>query len=356
MLLRMPMNSSLHPQKGGMPVHNAPLSCKRWLVFRLGHLGDVTLTTGVLAELGRGFGWTFAFVTKTPWAEIFTGNPHIRTVIALDKAELGIVAFASLCRRLASEYADWGLLDLHGSLRSRMLCALWRGPVLRYPKMSMERRIFLHTRAGAEKLLRASVPQRYFMAAGRDVPPPDALLPRIWLRDEERLRARRHIDALLEPGVSPVALHPFAAHSLKTWPEDHWRALAKLLDEKSVPWLILGRGKSLFPDRKQDLSNTTSLRESCALLSCCRSLVSGDSGPLHLAAAVDTPIIALFGPTTREWGFYPAGARDHVLEISLPCRPCSLYGLSSCRRKGECLAGISLESVLKTLEQQDRQA
>jgi ADP-heptose:LPS heptosyltransferase len=333
-----------------MSVHAEHYSCKRWLVFRLGHLGDVTLTTGVLAALGQDFGWSFAFATRTSWAGVLTGNPHVRKVIALEDRDLGLLAFASHCRRLAAEYAGWGLLDLHGSLRSRMLGVIWRGPVLRYPKMSLNRRIFLHTRAKAERLLHASVPQRYFMAVSPAAPPPRALLPRIWLHAEERARARHFLDSLLEPGISPVALHPFAAHRLKTWPEAHWRTLVDLLDKNGVPWVILGRGKALFPERKQDMSNATSLRESCALLSCCRVLVSGDSGPLHLAAAVGLPLIALFGPTTREWGFYPAGERDRVLERNLPCRPCSLHGLASCRRAGECLSGISPESVLPLLE------
>ena len=338
-----------------MPAHNTRTSCKRWLVFRLGHLGDVTLTTGVLARLGRDFGWTFGFATKRPWIELFTGNPYVERVIALDAPDLRTLPFISWCGRIAAEYRDWGLLDLHGSLRSRILSALWRGPVLRYPKMSLDRRLFLRTRseASARRLLRASVPQRYFMAVSPDAPPAGELLPRVWLSDEELATARRRLDSLLGPGSRPVALHPFATHALKTWPETHWRAFAALLERKNIPWLALGRGNSIFSGHARDLSNTTTLRESCALLACCRALVSGDSGPMHLASAVGTPVIALFGPTTREWGFYPAGPHDRVLEQNLPCRPCSLHGLAACRRGGECLAGISPENALEALEQRE---
>ena len=341
-----------------MPIHSVHTLCKRWLVFRLGHLGDVTLTTGVLGRLARDFGWAFAFATKRPWAELFVGNPHVERVVVFDEPDLRTLAFAARCRRLASEYRGWGLLDLHGSLRSLMLSTFWRGPVLRYPKMSLDRRMFLrtHAKASSGRLLRASVPQRYFMAASPDFPPAGELLPRVWLSDEERAAARRRLDSLLGEGSAPVALHPFATHTLKTWPEEHWRAFAALLERKGIPWLALGRGIPLFPDQAQDLSNATSLRESCALLSHCRALVSGDSGPMHLASAVGTPVVALFGPTTREWGFYPAGPRDRVLEDDLPCRPCSLHGLAECRRRGECLAGIPPEKALEALELQAREA
>lgn len=324
----------------------------RWLVFRLGHLGDVVLTTGVLARLNQDFGWTFTFAVKKPWAEIFAGSPQVKNVIAIDESELRPLPFASLCLRLASEYRGWGLLDLHGSLRSRMLAALWRGPVRRYPKMSLDRRLFLRikTAASADRLRRFSVPQRYWMAVSPAPPPSGELLPRIWLTEQERAVARQRLDTLFGQGCLPLALHPFAAHALKTWPERNWKAFTDLLDQKGIPWLALGRGAPLFPHRKQDLSNSTSLRESCALLSCCRALITGDSGPMHLASAVDTPVLALFGPTTREWGFYPAGPRDRVLESPLPCRPCSLHGLASCRQSGACLAGISPERVLETLE------
>ena len=331
---------------------------KRWLVFRLGHLGDVTLTTGVLVKLHQDYGWTFVVVTKTPWADVFVNNPHVERVLALDGPDLRTLAFAAWCGRLASQYKDWGLLDLHGSLRSRILSALWRGPVLRYPKMSLDRRIFLRTRSkfSGERLRRFSVAQRYFMAVSPDVPPAGELLPRIWLSDQERDAARGRLDSLFGPGVFPVALHPFATHALKAWPQEHWRLFTGLLDQKGIPWLVLGRGESLFPGQPRDMSNATSLRESCALLSCCRALVSGDSGPMHLASAVGTPVVALFGPTTREWGFYPAGPFDRVLEIALPCRPCSLHGLASCRGGGECLSAISPEHVLEALEQQAQEA
>ena len=323
-----------------------------WVAFRLGHLGDVVLTTGVLAVLGETRGWSFSIITKKAWAEIFTGHPHVSECIALAEEDLNTASFLAFSRRLADANRAKGLLDLHGSLRSRLLSLAWRGPVLRYPKMGLQRRVFLASgkRLYGERLRASTVAQRYFMAV--DSPPPaSTLLPRIWLGDAEIQEARTRLEALSGPASAPVALHPYATHALKAWPEEHWRALAALIDARGIPWIGIGRGAPLFPGDPRDLTNATSLRQSCALLSLCRALISGDSGPMHLGTAVGTPVIALFGPTTREWGFFPAGPKDIALESTLPCRPCSLHGKTPCPQAGECLAALAPERVMQAIEQ-----
>ncbi|MDR2603734.1 MAG: glycosyltransferase family 9 protein, partial [Desulfovibrio sp.] len=162
--------------------------------------------------------------------------------------------------------------------------------------------------------------------------------------------ARARIDALFSPGARPLALHPYATHKLKALPTRNMLEFASLLDRRGLPLLILGKGNSVFTGRTGDLSNASSLRELCALLSQCRALVCSDSGPMHLASAVGTPVIALFGPTTREWGFYPAGERDIVLEKDLSCRPCSLHGENACPYGGRCLTSISPEEILAAVQ------
>jgi ADP-heptose:LPS heptosyltransferase len=180
------------------------------------------------------------------------------------------------------------------------------------------------------------------------------LAPRLCLTDGERAWAKSFLanltaDAVQKSPVARVALHPYAAHASKAWPEEHWRALVRMLDERRIPWVLVGRGAKLFPARAEDAAGATGLRESAALLAASSVLVTGDSGPMHLAAAVGTPVVGLFGPTVRAWGFYPTGRRDTVLEADLPCRPCSLHGKKACPRAVECLASLRPETVLAEL-------
>ena len=71
---------------------------------------------------------------------------------------------------------------------------------------------------------------------------------------------------------------------------------------------------------------TLSLMHSAALLSRCRLLISNDSGLMHMATALQVPVVAIFGPTVQEFGFYPFQARAEVVSEPLPCRPCSTKG------------------------------
>jgi heptosyltransferase-2 len=76
-------------------------------------------------------------------------------------------------------------------------------------------------------------------------------------------------------------------------------------------------------------------------------LVTNDSAPLHLATAVGTPVVAVFGPTVPAFGFGPRGARDRVVEHpALACRPCSAHGPQVCPLgHHRCMQELSVESV-----------
>jgi ADP-heptose:LPS heptosyltransferase len=330
----------------------AVLAGKTCVVFRLGRLGDVALASGVLKRWAWEFDLNFVFVTRGEFTPLFRHAPFVRETVALP-SNPGPTNFFLFCRETAERFRGSPLIDLHGTLRSRLLSLLWQGPVLRYSKNALARRLFLASGGKLFKntLLACNVAQRYYQASGFCPPPAPELRPRLFLSEEELRAARTRLDGIFYPGARPVALHIHAAHPLKAIPATTARPLLDLLGERGIPCLILGRGDALLPESRADLTNKTSLRELGALLSFCRVLVSSDSGPLHLAAAVDTPVVALFGPTTREWGFYPCGPRDIVLEKDLSCRPCSLHGGLRCGTGGQCLSSIAAGDVLQAIEQ-----
>ncbi|WP_147820840.1 glycosyltransferase family 9 protein [Salidesulfovibrio onnuriiensis] len=317
-------------------------------VFRLGHLGDVVLTTGVLDHWRRSRDMRFTFITREASAPALENHPAVDEIVTVDEDALkSFGAWFRHCGELAERIGSMPLFDLHGTLRSRILSLRWRGKVRRYPKFGLERRMFSRTRAERyrKRLERTNVPQRYAMTLDTPPPPADRLLPVIAMRDGELDAARARLEPLRRNGAL-VALHPYATHPSKQWPEDHWRRLIELLDRANIDWFVVGRAQAPFIARQQDLTNETSLRETCALLAEADVMVTNDSGPMHLASGVGTPVVGLFGPTARAWGFFPAGAEDIVLERKMDCRPCSLHGGAGCASGLECLASISPEAAM----------
>jgi heptosyltransferase-2 len=101
------------------------------------------------------------------------------------------------------------------------------------------------------------------------------------------------------------------------------------------------------PNRAYSAAGVLGLRASAALIARAAVLVTNDSAPLHLATAVGTPIVALFGPTVPAFGFGPRGAHDRVIEHpSLACRPCSAHGPRVCPLgHHRCMRELPVESV-----------
>ncbi|MFW6324089.1 MAG: glycosyltransferase family 9 protein [Desulfovibrionales bacterium] len=318
-------------------------------VVRLNALGDVVLTTGVLLHWHRSMGTRFTMITKQEFLPVFAGHPGVEDLIGLKGDQ--IKNWLHTVRHLRKEHENAMLIDLHGTARTLLLKLLWSGPTCSYSKMSLERRIFRITRSPmlGKRLLRTNVPQRYAMALEPHHPPVEKLLPRIFLSQQELDHARDILSGLkLDPGI--VVLHPYATHPAKKWPDDSWRGLLSILDKNKLQWLVVGRSPApLLPNDPRDLTNRTSLRETCSLIASGSCMITNDSGPMHLATAVNTPVLGLFGPTSREWGFYPCGPADRVLFLGLDCSPCTLHGRIRCSRNFACMQTITPARVMEEL-------
>ncbi|MDD5409009.1 MAG: glycosyltransferase family 9 protein, partial [Candidatus Omnitrophica bacterium] len=132
-----------------------------------------------------------------------------------------------------------------------------------------------------------------------------------------------------------VAIHPFTSDPLKQWPVERFMELAERITRELgikvvIVGLTMGRSKEIISaprnDGIVDMVNKTSLVELAALLKRCSLLISCDSGPVHLAACVGTPVLALFrndlpGKTSRRWGPWGEGhtviEKGNLLDISV---------------------------------------
>jgi heptosyltransferase-2 len=169
-------------------------------------------------------------------------------------------------------------------------------------------------------------------------------------RDDREAAARW----LRERGIADgfVALAPGSIWGTKRWP-----GYAELTTRIEGPVVVIGgpgdaalaeRVAEAAPGRAHSAAGELSLRVTGALLERARVLVTNDSAPLHLAGAVGTPVVALFGPTVPSFGFGPRGPGDRVIQRDgLACRPCSRHGPQVCPLgHHRCMNEIAVEEVV----------
>lgn len=331
------------------------------LVIRLSSMGDIILMTPLLRNLRRQFPKAqIDVVTKAVYADLLRHHP------ALDQhyevvPEVGSAGLRKLGKLLRHQHYDV-VLDIHKNFRSFQLTRAAKAPlVLRHKKFLLRRWLFVQFKWN---LLRAAPPlrRRYIGAAAPLGVIDDGLPAEIhWTNQEER-RAGEALQSGGWDGHTPiVALAPGAGFFTKRWPVENFAETAKEISRRGYFVAILGGPQDvLLAEHIQQrltkpcasFAGQTDLLTTAAILKKCRALISNDSGLMHMAEAVGVSLVAIFGSTTRELGFFPQLKTSRVLEnVNLTCRPCSHLGKSKCPRGHFlCMHAITPEQVLVALD------
>ncbi|HTR22106.1 MAG TPA: glycosyltransferase family 9 protein [Gemmatimonadales bacterium] len=330
----------------------------RILLVRFSSIGDILLTTPLIRALRRRHpDAELIFVTKRAMVPLVGDNPHLTRVEALEPGE----SIRRLARRLRGLQAT-DALDLHGSLRSRVLRVLLPGRWHGYRKRKFARGLLIATKINLHRHV-VPVPERYFEAAAALDVQPDSGGPEFFVGPGARVRVTEWLAAHARPSAgqseAPLAvLAPGAAHATKRWPLEQWGELAERLGAAGYRLVVAGgaedRALAAAPglaDRADNSAGEFSLQETGALLARARICIAGDTGVMHMATAVGTPVVALFGPTVEAFGFFPYHARATVLQRDLDCRPCSSMGSERCPLgHHRCLAAISAAEVVTAVD------
>ncbi len=151
-----------------------------------------------------------------------------------------------------------------------------------------------------------------------------------------------------------IVLVPSAAWQMKRWPLGHWKNLVQIMPDKK--FFILGGLQDTFceeiamiaPERVINLAGKLSLIESCHLIKYSQLVISADTGLLHVADVLGKKAIALLGPTA--FGF-TSSPLIKIMEIDLPCRPCTKDGSGSCSQDvyQKCMLNITPFSVAQEI-------
>ncbi len=336
---------------------------KRLLLFHTAFPGDIILTLPLLQALRRHLPESRITTVTTPAAaEVLQHHPAVDERLLYDKRgeQKSLRAALHLARELRTRAFDAALIP-HRSLRSALVCR----------RADIPRRIGFATSAG-RWLLTDTVPDdRQAHEIARNlallrplgVPADGAELPDLFPGAAEREAVERFFRDRPQLGTARLAaVAPGSVWNTKRWPADRFTALLRLLAGRGFSIVLVG-GESDRPLCAEiaaaagedvpvaDASGRFTLLGSAELLRRCRICVSNDSAPMHLAVAVRTPVVAVFGPTVPAFGFGPAGRGDRVVGVEgLTCRPCSIHGGARCPTGTfACMLGIPPEQVLEDI-------
>ena len=359
----------------------------RILVRGVNWLGDAVMTTPALRRLRERFPEAhLALLTHRKLADLWTNHPSLNEVITFDPED----SAWAVGRRLRAGHFDLAII-LPNSPRSAFEC--WRGRIPeRIGYARPWRNWFLTrpvpTRSGHKQMVKRSA-REISRLVNLPAPPPETTPPdtrrahhiheylelvarlgakaaplptQLAVQPEEIENVRRKFglpdastDARLVLGLNPGAEYGPA----KRWPVEKFIAAARAIQQHTpLVWVVFGGP----PDRAiaevietalaspaqpvLNLAGRTSLRELMALLASCRVLLTNDTGPMHVAAALGTPVVVPFGSTSPELTGpgLPGDPKHRLVRTLAPCSPCFLR---ECPIDFRCMASISVEQVVK---------
>jgi len=340
---------------------------RRILLIKPSSLGDLVHALPVLHGLRARYpGARIDWLAATSFAPLVEGHPEVAEVVRFDRRRFGRMLreprvgleFAGFLAELHRRRYDL-VVDLQGLFRSGVLALATGAPVRIGFGNAREAAWLFYTHplrppAGQEH----AVERNYAVAGllGFDEMPPRFDLA---VRPAERSRAATLLaEVEVSPAESFAAILPGARWETKRWPTARFAAVVDALAERGLRSVLLAGPDEAGLCRAvaercrtapADLAGRTGLRELIAVLERASVVLCHDSAPMHLAAALNRPLVAILGPTNpRRTG--PYGPRATVLQADLPCAPCYLRRLSQCRHRHLCMQAVTVEEVLAAVE------
>lgn len=333
---------------------------KNILIVKLSAIGDVIHALPVAHALKKKYPEAYiTWVVEKPAYELLTNNPDIDEIIVFDKPK-----FKSLAGLLTNGY------QFSKELKDRKidlaidLQGLFKSAAVSYLSGAPKRLVYCNTRELShlvgEKVCgenaEGHVVDRYLDVARYLGCPVDEVRFPIHITESEEKKTiaiAKHAGFSLDS--SYIVLAPGTNWPSKCWPPLHFAKLAdKLYHDNIIPVIIGGPNDQRLAGEiiahtkipPIDLTGKTTMKQLTYILQKSQTFVGGDTGPMHLAAAVGTKIVTLFGPTDPKRNG-PYGQQHKVLIVPLPCQGC---WQRNCPKNIDCLASISPDEVYQALE------
>ena len=328
------------------------------LVIQTSFLGDVVLTTPLIAELAKR-GPVDVLVTPLG-ATVLANNPSIRTVIKYDKRDTYGAAIQTwrIIQSIRKRPPYSAVYMAQGSFRSALFALLTGsqervGFFTSHGKALYTRRVEYRTdRHHSERLWWLS------MTDCADPPLPEQLQVRLYPSDADREK----VDGVLRRANIAdgdfIALAPGSAWGTKRWP--YFAELAERIGKQNRIVVIGGKSdcaaameiaRRVSSAPVLDVCGQLEILASAELIGRARAIVTNDSAPQHLASAMGTPTLTIYGPTVPDFGFGPLAPRRATAGVSgLACRPCHRHGPKRCPLgHWRCMRDLSVDEAERLL-------
>lgn len=328
----------------------AILPYRRILVTRTDRLGDVLLSTPLIKNLRDAIPNVYiAMMVQAPLRQVVEGNPYLDEVIVIDKKGVtkGFINSIRFCLELRRRNFDIAL-NLHPTVRTHLLVFFAAIP----ERIGYDRKWgFLNTRQlHHTKQLGLKHESEYVLEflkeLGIQPSTPKMYLP---LYPEAEAWADTFIRSRARAGSTLVVVHTQASSPSRHWPIGYFCRLINMMAGRlNVTVIVVGKEREAGIQETESIINMTaqtSLGQLASIIKRSSLLISTDSGPMHMAAALDIPVIAIFGRkqpglSPRRWG--PLGPRNVYLHKDAGCGICLAH---DCKNDFACLKAIQPEEV-----------
>jgi len=343
--------------------HQINIPIKKILIIQLGDIGDVVWAIPSFWAVKKGLGQAaVSILTRKPNGDLLKADPNIDKVFQTGR---GLIQELSLICNLRKEKFDL-VIDLRAGDRGAYTAFCSGAPMrasIYYENLKWRNNFFTHLIIPPPVLPRE---ERAFGASEQSLlvvrglgMQEETTIPRIYVAEG----AKKNIAALLErekidTGKGWVSINPFSRWQYKEWGMDKWRQLALFIWRKySMPLIIIGsseekkRADDFIASALSPVFNFAgfvTLAELPALLQLSRLHIGVDSAGPHIAAAVGTPTLSIYGPSDwRDWA--PTCEKSKVVFSDMPCSPCYQKG---CGGSGQslCLEKMDVRQVQDTVE------
>lgn len=338
------------------------------LVLRLSSIGDIVLASPLLRVMRNAVGKNarIDFVVKKEFSELVRHNHHLSVTYEYESAS-GIFGLLALAKELRAEQYEL-VVDIHDSVRTKILRKLIGAKnVVVVNKRKKERQALIrhHKNIYTDNL---SVAERYIETVKKIGIQNDEKGLEIFIPDATQFEVSGKIATLrLNTFHHVIAICPGAKHFTKRWQKEKFAELAiRCCKEYHAKILLFGGAsekedcsfvqnkisEAVSPNFVTNYAGEFSLLESAHAMEFCDLVITNDSALMHLAAAQHKKIVAIFGSTVKEFGFFPYGTESIVVEVGeLYCRPCTHIGRSECPEKHfRCMNDISVDRVFSAVK------